>query len=107
MRKDLVSIIIPIYNVEDYLEECIISVIGQTYTNIEILLIDDGSTDNSLAICKKWKEKDERIRVFTKNNEGLGPTRNFGVKHAEHHQALQRSGRIPLRRTGYGAVFAL
>lgn len=82
MRQDLVSIIIPIYNVEDYLEECIISVIGQTYANIEILLIDDGSTDNSLEICKKWEKKDERIRVFTKNNEGLGPTRNFGVKHA-------------------------
>jgi len=82
MKQDLVSIIIPIYNVEDYLEECISSVIGQTYTNIEILLIDDGSTDSSLEICNKWKEKDERIQVFTKNNEGLGPTRNFGVKHA-------------------------
>lgn len=79
---DLVSIIVPIYNVELYLDECISSLVNQTYTNLEILLINDGSTDGSLKKCEEWANKDSRIRVLSKDNEGLGPTRNYGVKNA-------------------------
>jgi len=83
MKDELVSIIVPVYNVENYMDECIISLVNQTYKNIEILLINDGSTDNSWEKCQEWHDKDERIRIFTKDNEGLGPTRNFGVKNAK------------------------
>lgn len=78
-KDDLVSVIIPVYNTEKYLDECLESVINQTYKNLEIILIDDGSTDNSAKVCQKWADKDKRILFFTKENEGLGPTRNFGV----------------------------
>ena len=80
---DLVSIIVPVYNVEAYLDECIASIVAQSYINIEIILIDDGSTDGSLNICKKWTLRDNRIRLIAKDNEGLGPTRNLGVKEAK------------------------
>lgn len=75
----LVSIIIPVYNVEQYIRTCMDSVICQTYTNLEILLIDDGSTDNSLMICREYEKYDTRIRVYHKSNEGLGLTRNYGL----------------------------
>ena len=65
MQK-LVSIIVPVYNVEKYLAQCIESLIRQSYKNIEILLIDDGSTDNSFALMKKLQEKDSRIKIFSK-----------------------------------------
>ncbi|HEO8648038.1 TPA: glycosyltransferase family 2 protein [Streptococcus agalactiae] len=83
MENILISIIIPIYNVEKFLEECIDSVLNQTYKNIEILLVDDGSTDNSGIICDNYSLKDKRIRVFHKNNGGLSDARNFGVVNAE------------------------
>lgn len=79
MEKDLVSIIVPVYNVEKYLEECIKSVINQTYKNIELILVDDGSTDTSPEVCDKWEKKDNRIKVLHKKNEGLGLTRNTGI----------------------------
>ena len=69
--KELVSIIVPIYNVSEYLERCIKSLINQTYKNIEIVLVNDGSTDNSLDICKKYQNKDKRIVVLDKTNGGL------------------------------------
>lgn len=75
----MVSIIIPVYNVEDCIDRCVESLIKQTFTDIEILLINDGSTDCSYEKCLYWAEQDTRIRVFTKQNEGLGKTRNFGV----------------------------
>ena len=78
-KNNLISIIIPVYNVENYLDRCLESVVGQTYTNIEILLIDDGSTDGSGAICDRWREKDSRIRVIHKNNGGLSSARNTGI----------------------------
>ena len=68
--SEKVSIIIPIYNVELWLDECINSVVGQTYKNLEIILVDDGSTDKSGEICDKWKEKDDRIFVVHKKNGG-------------------------------------
>lgn len=74
-----VSVIIPIYNVENYLAETLDSVINQTFRNIEILCIDDGSTDRSAEILKKYAEIDSRIRVYSKENEGVGKARNLGI----------------------------
>ena len=75
----MVSVIIPVYNTEAYLEECIISVVGQTYQELEIILINDGSTDHSGNICRKWESRDLRIRYVEKINEGQGITRNLGI----------------------------
>ena len=79
-KKNLVSIIIPIYNSEKYLNRCLSSITEQTYSNIEIVLIDDGSTDDSRSICLDWKSKDDRILVFSKENGGQGSARNYGIK---------------------------
>ena len=78
MKK--VSIIVPIYNVEKYLDDCIKSIINQTYNNIEIILIDDGSTDKSKDMCDIWKLNDNRIIVVHKENGGLSSARNAGIK---------------------------
>lgn len=80
---ELISIIIPIYNTEKYLDECLYSVVNQTYSNIEILLIDDGSTDNSGVICDEWSKKDKRIKVFHKENGGPAFARNVGLDNCE------------------------
>lgn len=82
MNKLSISIIIPIYNVAEFLSQAIESVIKQTYTNLEILLIDDGSTDNSGEIAESFAQKDARIKVFHKKNGGLSDSRNFGLKRA-------------------------
>lgn len=79
-REPLISIIVPIYNVELYLDECIESIINQTYSNLEIILIDDGSVDNSGKICDKYAKKDKRIRVIHKKNSGVSDSRNYGIK---------------------------
>ena len=76
----LISVIIPIYNVEKYLNRCIESVINQSYRNIEIILVDDGSPDSCGEICDFWAKKDERIVVIHKENGGLGKARNTGIK---------------------------
>ena len=78
--KPLVSIIIPVYNVEKYLDKCIASVVGQTYQNLQIILIDDGSTDRSPAICDGWKSRDPRITVVHQPNGGLSRARNAGLE---------------------------
>ncbi len=80
--KELVSIVIPVYNVEKYLNRCVDSVVNQTYQNLEILLVDDGSPDNCPQICEEWAAKDERIRVIHKENAGLGMARNTGIQKA-------------------------
>ena len=80
--KDLVSIIVPVYNVENYLNKCIDSIIKQTYTNIEIILVDDGSTDASGKICDEYAKIDNRIKVIHKFNGGLSSARNVGIEHA-------------------------
>ena len=77
--KEKISVIVPIYNVEIYLDKCIKSIIEQTYKNLEILLIDDGATDNSGAICDKYAALDDRIRVIHKANEGVSLTKNLGI----------------------------
>ena len=80
--QPLISIIIPIYNIMDCLEKCVDSCINQTYQNIEILMVDDGSTDGTSELCDKLKEKDGRIRVFHKENGGSSSARNLGIEHA-------------------------
>lgn len=78
----VISVIIPVYNVEAYLNECIDSIIRQSYTNIEIILVDDGSPDNCPAICDAYAEQDYRVRVIHQENGGLAAARNSGVKNA-------------------------
>ena len=78
----LISVIIPVYNVEQYLCECVDSVINQTYKNLEIILVDDGSTDSSGKICDDYAHKDERISVIHQKNSGLSGARNTGIDNA-------------------------
>ena len=75
----LISVILPVYRVEKYLDRCLQSVTGQTYRNLEIILVDDGSPDSSGAICDAWAEKDSRIQVIHKENAGAGAARNTGL----------------------------
>lgn len=80
--KDLITVVIPIYKVENYLQKCIDSVINQTYSNLEIILVDDGSPDNCGTICDEYAKKDARIQVIHKENGGLSDARNVGIKNA-------------------------
>ena len=80
-NKPKVSVIVPVYNVEDYLEECLNSLLSQTLDEIEIICIDDGSTDNSLNILKEFQKKDNKIKTFSKSNSGSGNTRNVGLEY--------------------------
>ncbi len=79
MNKELISVIVPIYNVEKYLEKCITTIVNQTYKETEIILVDDGSTDSCPKICDNWLKKDERIKVIHKKNGGLSDARNAGI----------------------------
>lgn len=79
MLDELVSIIVPVFNVENYLKRCVDSLINQTYKNIEIILVNDGSTDKSPEICRKYLQEDQRIRVIDKENGGLSSARNTGI----------------------------
>ena len=82
-ENDLVSIVVPIYNVEEFLEQCIKSIINQTYNNLQIILVDDGSKDNSGKLCDQYAEKDNRIEVIHKSNGGLSDARNKGISKAK------------------------
>lgn len=84
----LVTVVIPIYNVEKYLDRCVNSIVNQTYKNIEIILVDDGSPDNCPLMCDEWAKKDERIRVVHKRNAGLGMARNSGLEVARGEYIL-------------------
>lgn len=77
--NELVSVIIPVYNTAKYLDSCMESVVNQTYQNMQIVLVDDGATDTSPEMCDSWAQRDIRIRVIHKENEGLGFTRNAGL----------------------------
>lgn len=78
--KPLISVIVPVYNVAPYLEQCMESIVGQTYANLEIILVDDGSTDGSDKICDTWANKDKRVTVLHKENGGLSSARNSGLR---------------------------
>ena len=80
MNDIKISIVIPVYNVEKYLQECVDSVVKQSYKNIEIILVDDGSKDNSPKLCDELAKTDDRIKVIHKENGGLSSARNAGMK---------------------------
>ncbi len=115
-KQDLISVIIPVYNVENYLGTCIESVLQQTYKQLEILLIDDGSTDRSIEICNSYSEIDARVRVIRREKKGVSSTRNYGLKQAQgkyicfvdsddilHHQFLEAALR-EMRKYGVQLV---
>lgn len=77
-----ISVIVPIYNAEKYLHRCIDSILNQTFTDFEVLLINDGSTDSSGSICDEYAKKDSRVRVFHKENGGVSLARNIGIDKA-------------------------
>ena len=81
--NDLISVIVPIYNVEKYLRRCLDSIINQTYKNLEIILVDDGSPDNCPEICDEYARKYERVKVIHKKNGGLSDARNIGIKQSK------------------------
>ena len=78
-KNPLISIIVPVYNVEEYLDKCVESIVNQTYKNIEVILVDDGSPDNCPKMCDDWAKKDKRIKVIHKKNGGLSDARNKGI----------------------------
>ncbi len=82
-RNISVSVIVPVYNTEQYLDECLSSLENQTLKDMEFIVIDDGSTDNSFKIMQKYAKKDNRFKIYTKQNEGVGKTRNMGLSLAK------------------------
>lgn len=82
MKPPLISVIMPVYNVVEYVEKSIISLLNQSYDNLEILVVDDGSTDNSYELCKKLAKKDSRLKIFHKKNGGQGSARNMALNNA-------------------------
>ncbi len=82
MAKKLISVIVPVYNSEKYVNRCIDSILNQTYENLEVLLINDGSSDGSLKICEDWAEKDKRVKIVNEKNKGVSAARNLGIKYA-------------------------
>lgn len=77
--KDLISVIVPVYNVEQYLNKCVESILNQTYTNIEVIIVDDGSTDSCGEMCDSYRKRDDRVCVIHKKNGGLSEARNVGI----------------------------
>ena len=82
MNKPKISVIVPVYNVDRYLEICIDSLINQTYDNLEIILINDGSTDDSKLICEKYLKLDKRIKLINQKNKGVSSARNNGIRNS-------------------------
>ncbi len=117
-RQILISVIVPVYNVVDYLQRCVDSIRNQTYPNLEIILVDDGSTDKSGALAEKMAMEDRRIRVFHKENGGASSARNLGISMAEgdyigfvdgddyiEPKMYERLLDAALRRASHGADF--
>ena len=82
VNNELISIVVPVYNVEKYIEKCVNSITNQVYNNLEIILVNDGSTDNSGKLCDSLSKLDDRIKVYHKENGGLSDARNYGVERA-------------------------
>lgn len=82
-NNELISIIVPVYNSQQYLRQCLESLLNQTYKNLQIICIDDGSTDDSLSILNSYKKKDKRIYIYSKKNEGVSQARNYGLSMAK------------------------
>lgn len=83
MNSDLISVIVPVYKVESYLDRCVDSIANQTYRNLEIILVDDGSPDRCPEICDEWAQRDERVKVIHKTNGGVSSARNKGMESAD------------------------
>lgn len=83
MNNDLITVVVPVYNVEKYLKKCLDSIVNQTYKNLEIICVDDGSPDNSIDILNIFAEKDKRIKIIRQRNQGLSEARNTGIKNAK------------------------
>lgn len=83
METELISVIVPVYNVERYLRRCVDSILHQTYRNLEVLLVDDGSTDASGAICDEYAAQEERVTAVHQKNGGLSAARNAGLERAQ------------------------
>ena len=81
-NKSLVSIIVPVYKAEKHIRQCVNSLLAQTYTNIEVILVDDGSPDNCGAICDEYAAKDTRVKVIHQQNGGVSAARQTGIMHA-------------------------
>ena len=79
MEQQKISVIVPVYKVEAFLDRCVQSIADQSYKNLEIILVDDGSPDNCPALCDAWAEKDSRVKVIHKKNGGLSDARNAGM----------------------------
>lgn len=88
INSPMVSIIVPVYNAEKYLKECIDSILAQTYSDFELICVDDGSTDSSLGILKNYQKKDKRVQVYTQKNQYAGIARNNGLAHASGKYVL-------------------
>lgn len=82
MQNDLISIIVPVFNAEKTIDRCIHSIVMQTYPYIEVILVDDGSTDSSSMLCDRWADKDARIFTYHKENGGVSSARNLGIEKA-------------------------
>ena len=105
MKKELISVIIPVYKVENYIERCIESVISQTYKNLEIILVDDGSPDRCGKICDDFAENDERIKVIHKENGGLSEARNCGIELATGQYLAFVDGDDFIKETMYETLY--
>lgn len=86
--RPMISLVVPVYNVEQFLAECVDSILGQTYEKFEVILVDDGSTDNSGYICEQYAATNEKVRVYHKSNGGLSSARNFGMNYATGEYVL-------------------
>lgn len=108
MENGLVSIVIPVYNSEKYLSECIDSILSQRYSNIEILIIDDESKDNSMQICREYEASDKRIKILHQKNGGIGKARNTGLKNAvgEYIMFVDSDDFFPDNNVIYDLVYA-
>ena len=82
----MLSVIVPVYNVEKYLKRCVESILAQTERDLEIILVDDGSSDHSLAVCQEHAYQDNRIRVFHQKNAGVSAARNTGLRRRMHNE---------------------
>ena len=87
-KNPMISVIVPVYNVENCLIRCLNSILNQANQNFELLLIDDGSTDKSGKICDEYAFKDSRIHVFHKNNNGVSSARNFGLENSDRKSVV-------------------
>lgn len=82
MAEKLVSVIVPVFNAEKYVNRCIDSILNQTYENLEVILVNDGSVDGSIKICEKWQKLDSRVKLITQENAGVSAARNTGIENA-------------------------